>query len=82
MFDRNFFIGFGIGVVAGVLGLKFYKEHQQGINSRLSGLSGLYNRFVKAGEQDMDLNDLEAQKEHLEDLIAEARHKAGQSENA
>ena len=82
LLDKNFLIGAGLGIAAGAVGYKLYNEHRQTI---LESLDNLKNRMcpgagseVAVTEQqttEIDLAELEKQKEHLEDLIAEQQMK-------
>lgn len=82
LLDKNFLIGVGLGIAAGAVGYKLYNEHRQSI---LESLDNLKNRMcpgagseVAVTEQqttEIDLAELEKQKEHLEDLIAEQQMK-------
>ena len=82
LLDKNFFIVFCLGIAAGAVGYKLYNEHRQTI---LESLDNLKNRMcpgagseVAVTEQqttEIDLAELEKQKEHLEDLIAEQQMK-------
>ena len=82
LLDKNFLIGVGLGIAAGAVGYKLYNEHRQTI---LESLDNLKNRMcpgagseVAVTEQqttEIDLSELEKQKEHLEDLIAEQQMK-------
>lgn len=82
LLDKNFLIGVGLGIAAGAVGYKLYNEHRQTI---LESLDNLKNRMcpgagseVAVTEQqttEIDLAELEKQKEHLEDLIAEQQMK-------
>ena len=82
LLDKNFLIGVGLEIAAGAVGYKLYNEHRQTI---LESLDNLKNRMcpgagseVAVTEQqttEIDLAELEKQKEHLEDLIAEQQMK-------
>ena len=67
LLDKNFLIGVGLGIAAGAVGYKLYNEHRQTI------LESLDNTEQQTTE--IDLAELEKQKEHLEDLIAEQQMK-------
>ena len=80
VFDRNLLIGFAAGVVVGLVGYKFVSTHKEQIESKLQGLGvGANNADGAAACEDtsseLTLEDLEAQKERLEDLIAEQQQK-------
>ncbi len=91
-FDKDFFWGIGIGVVAGALGYKLYADNKQtimdslnNIKNRLSTESSAITEPQIAGISDdsepteIDLAELEKQKEHLEDLIAEQQSKKSEA---
>ena len=79
MLDKNLLFGFAAGCVLGAVGYKFYNDHKDDINEKIKDLKGLKafggneNKEEKAeeGNEEMTLEELEAQKERLEDLIAE-----------
>ncbi|WP_277297062.1 hypothetical protein [Succinatimonas hippei] len=82
MLDKNLLFGFAAGCVLGAVGYKFYNEHKDDIEEKIKGLKNLKVLKVpgsseakeeKAEESndEMTLEELEAQKERLEDLIAE-----------
>jgi hypothetical protein len=72
---RDLVVGFVAGVVAGAAGLYYYKKNRQAIHSFLAG-QGL---SIGGGdkETDQDLESIVAEKERLEDLIAEREAAAG-----
>ncbi|MBQ9275518.1 MAG: hypothetical protein IJ228_11950 [Succinivibrio sp.] len=77
--DRSMLIGLAAGLVVGVLGTKYYGAHKNEIDDKLRALRG-----VAGGEgaadgtaSDMTLEELESQKERLEDLIADVKSKQG-----
>lgn len=84
MLDKNLLFGFAAGCVLGALGCKFYNEHKSEIDEKLKGLKG-FNGFgnsegdaeaaPETDNQEVSLEELEAQKERLEDLIAEMQSK-------
>ena len=79
MLDKNLLFGFAAGCVLGAVGYKFYNEHKDDIEEKIKGLKNLKvpgsseSKEEKAEESndEMTLEELEAQKERLEDLIAE-----------
>ena len=78
-FNRNIVLSFAAGLVVGVLGYKVYQEHKGEIEAKLNGFSGAAgNDGCAAGscEGNVTLEELEAQKERLEDLIAEQKAKS------
>lgn len=82
MFDRNLLIGFGVGVIAGIVGYKVYTQNKETIEERLKGLglggvasSGAEGECSCASGDEISIEELEAQKERLEDLIAEQQAK-------
>ena len=81
-FDKNILLGFAAGVVAGCLGAKYYSEHKDEIDAKLKGIrdSGLFKKTESAVEDaEMTLEELETQKERLEDLIADVKSKQEQA---
>ena len=77
--DRNLLIGFGAGVLVGLLGYKLYSSHKDEIDSKLQqfGMGTCAGDGTTATGTDcgISVEDLEAQKERLEDLIAEQQQK-------
>ena len=81
MIDRNIFIGLAAGIVAGVVGYKLYEQNKESIDSRLKNLGICPQDQSKDTDScqessacsSMTLEELEAQKERLEDLIAEQK---------
>lgn len=79
MLDKNMLFGFAAGCVLGAVGYKFYNDHKDDIDEKIKGLknfkvlNGNEGNEEKAPEsnEEMTLEELEAQKERLEDLIAE-----------
>ncbi len=89
--DKDFFWGIGLGLVAGALGYKLYNDNKQTIIASLENFKNKMstavpgdNALAAAGEQagNIDLAELERQKEHLEDLIAEQQSKMTQASEA
>lgn len=77
---RTTVIGFLAGVAAGALGARYYRQHETEINARLHSLrSGgiLGGASQESGKEDAELTleELESQKERLEDLIADIQSK-------
>ena len=90
-FDKNFFWGLGLGVVAGAVGYKLYNDNKQTLLNSLESLKTKLSadgaaqtaqapaELTDNGETaELDLAELEKQKEHLEDLIAEQQNKAAE----
>ncbi|WP_294567729.1 hypothetical protein [uncultured Succinatimonas sp.] len=79
MLDKNLLFGFAAGCVLGAVGYKFYNEHKDDIDEKIKGLKNFKvpgvndTKEEKTDEsnEEMTLEELEAQKERLEDLIAE-----------
>ncbi len=86
MFSKDFFIGLAAGAVAGVFGHRLYQANRQAILDSFDSIAKKCN--LDQGEQgssaqaDLNLEELEKQKEHLEDLIAEEKARAAASETA
>ena len=79
MLDKNLLFGFAAGCVLGAVGYKFYNEHKDDIEEKIKGLKNLKvpgsseakEEKAEESNDEMTLEELEAQKERLEDLIAE-----------
>lgn len=79
MLDKNLLFGFAAGCVLGAVGYKFYNEHKDDIDEKIKGLKNFKVPGVNDAKEEktdesneeMTLEELEAQKERLEDLIAE-----------
>ena len=76
MFSRNIVLGFLAGAVVGAVGYKLFNENRDTIEAKLRELKlpGLGDGEADAGEEaseELTLEELMAQKERLEDLIAE-----------
>lgn len=86
---KGIVISFVAGIAAGVIGSRLYESHKSQIQS---GLGSLRNRFAANGlvedgdsaaeDDSVTLEELEKQKEHIEDLIADQQAKAGASGSA
>lgn len=76
-FDKNLLLGLAAGVAVGVIGAKYYTEHKDEIDEKIKGLAGsnLFNKTEKEDDTELTLEELETQKERLEDLIAELKSK-------
>ena len=89
IFTKGIVISFVAGIAAGVIGSRLYESHKSQIQS---GLGSLRNRFAANGlvedgdsaaeDDSVTLEELEKQKEHIEDLIADQQAKAGASGSA
>ncbi|MBQ9220100.1 MAG: hypothetical protein SPK83_06825 [Succinivibrio dextrinosolvens] len=66
----DFFIGLAAGVVAGAVCYKLFQDHKEQI---LGSFDSLTSKFSKTEETALSEEELQAQKEHLEDLIAEQK---------
>ncbi len=66
----DFFIGLVAGAVAGAVGYKLFQDHKEQI---LGSFDSLTSKFSKTEETALSEEELQAQKEHLEDLIAEQK---------
>ncbi|WP_295481659.1 hypothetical protein [uncultured Succinatimonas sp.] len=79
MLDKNLLFGFAAGCVLGAVGYKFYNEHKDDIDEKIKGLKNFKVPGVNDAKEEktdesneeMTLEELESQKERLEDLIAE-----------
>lgn len=77
---RTTAIGFLLGVAAGALGARYYRQHETEINARLHslGTGGILGGASQEGakeDAELTLEELESQKERLEDLIADIQSK-------
>ena len=62
--------------MAGCLGARYYSEHKEEIDEKLKGLkdcSLLKGNEGSTEESELTLEELETQKERLEDLIADVK---------
>lgn len=86
MFSKDFFIGLAAGAVAGVCGYRLYQANRQAILDSFDSIARKCNLDQggqdAAAQADLNLEELEKQKEHLEDLIAEEKARAAASEAA
>jgi len=66
----DFLIGLVAGIAAGAVGYKLFQDHKDQI---LNSFDSVTKKFSKEGADNTTLSEeeLQAQKEHLEDLIAE-----------
>lgn len=66
----DFLIGLVAGIAAGAVGYKLFQDHKDQI---LNSFDSVTKKFSKEGADKATLSEeeLQAQKEHLEDLIAE-----------
>lgn len=79
MLDKNLLFGFAAGCVLGAVGYKFYNEHKDDIDEKIKGLKNFKvpgvndakEKKTDESNEEMTLEELESQKERLEDLIAE-----------
>ncbi len=77
---RTTVLGFAAGVIAGAIGARYYRQHEAEINARLRGLRAggiLGGASQESAKEDTELTleELESQKERLEDLIADIQAK-------
>lgn len=108
MISKNLLLAFGAGVIAGVLGARFYNSHKDEIDDKVSSLYGRVQdaaglggaepqaeaaaqpapaeagaaAATAANESELSLAELEAQKERLEDMIAEEKARQNQQGNS
>lgn len=64
----DFLIGLVAGLAAGAVGYKLFQEHKEQI---LGSFDSISSKFTKTDDAPLSEEELQAQKEHLEDLIAE-----------
>lgn len=79
-FKYKLILGVLAGVAVGVAGAKYYEEHRDEITEKLKGFKGC--NLLSKGEEvkedaELTLEELESQKERLEDLIADLQSKNG-----
>lgn len=64
-------IGLAAGIVVGAVGYKMFQDHKEQI---LNSFDSVTKKFSKAeNTAELSEEELQAQKEHLEDLIAESK---------
>lgn len=78
--SNKLLLGVLAGVVVGVIGAKYYEEHREELAEKLKNFKGV--NLLSKGEDDKEdaeltLEELESQKERLEDLIADLQAKKG-----
>lgn len=64
----DFLIGLVAGLAAGAVGYKLFQDHKEQI---LGSFDSISSKFTKTDDAPLSEEELQAQKEHLEDLIAE-----------
>ena len=79
-FDRTTLIGLLAGVVVGALGASYYRKHEDEINAKLREFKCCGHFGKSLGETveqgaELTLEELESQKERLEDLIADLQER-------
>lgn len=79
-FNYKLALGVIAGIAVGVAGAKYYEEHRDEITEKLKGFKGC--GLLPKGEDvkedaELTLEELESQKERLEDLIADLQAKNG-----
>lgn len=80
--NANLIIGLISGASVGALGIKYYSEHKKDIDSKVrSFFPHSSSEPVTAENVDVSLEELEAQKERLEDLIAELKARKNNGSN-
>lgn len=73
-------LGVLAGVAVGVAGAKYYEQHREEITDKLKNFKGcniLSKGEVVKEDAELTLEELESQKERLEDLIADLQAKKG-----
>ncbi len=78
--SNKLLLGVLAGVVVGVIGAKYYEEHREELAEKLKNFKGV--NLLSKGEDakedaELTLEELESQKERLEDLIADLQAKKG-----
>lgn len=64
----DFLIGLVAVLAAGAVGYKLFQDHKEQI---LGSFDSISSKFTKTDDAPLSEEELQAQKEHLEDLIAE-----------
>lgn len=64
----DFLLGLVAGIAAGAVGYKLFQDHKEQILGSFDSISAKFN---KTDDAPLSEEELQAQKEHLEDLIAE-----------
>lgn len=72
-FNRDFMMGFVSGAVCGAVGYKLYEENKGELQNLIHSGAGHHHHFAPPASANgaPSLEELVAQKERLEDLIAE-----------
>lgn len=70
--DKNLIAGFLTGVVLGIAGARYISLHKDELSAKLKFKSAAQGAD-QAKDSEMTLEELESQKERLEDLIAEIK---------
>lgn len=74
--NLNVILGVLSGAFVGALGIKYYCEHKEDIEAKIKSLiPNSSAEKITPENVDVSLEELEAQKERLEDLIAELKSK-------
>lgn len=82
--NRTIVLSVAAGIVVGALGYKFYDKNKQCIDAKLKSL-GITNAGCDDGKceynpsTNLSVEELEAQKERLDDLIAELKQNPSQN---
>ncbi|MFC0524475.1 hypothetical protein ACFFGV_12945 [Pontibacillus salicampi] len=75
--NKDFLMGFVSGTVVGAVGYRLYEQNQGQLSQLIQnpGMSGMQSAqgLQTVPKQDLTIEDLVAQKERLEDLIAEKK---------
>lgn len=87
--NRTVLISVAAGIVVGALGYKLYDKNKQCIDAKLKSLGvtssgcddGKCDLTSEASTAGLSVEELEAQKERLEDLIAELQQSQAQKNN-
>lgn len=83
MFDKNMLLGFIAGAVVGTIGYKYYNQNKAQILEKLKAYNIPFpqdNQCDGTCGSELSIEELEAQKEKLEDLIAQLQQEQSTKE--
>lgn len=71
--NKDFLLGFVSGTVVGAVGYRLYEQNQGQLSQLIQNPISNIQPLQSVQKQDLTIEDLVAQKERLEDLIAEKK---------
>ena len=75
--SRDFWVGFAVGVVTGAVGYRLYEQNSGQLQQLIQPALGSFGAATApGGSNEPSVEELLAQKERLEDLIAEKKLEA------